>query len=258
MSFFYKLKIQYDGSNYCGWQIQSGPEKTIQGELNKALIKISNDKELVSIGSGRTDSKVHAMGQIVRVETSLDIESEALRKGLNSLLPKDIVIISSEKSDSSFHPIFSAKKKTYKYQFGTDKIINPLLRNQVALFPYKLDIDLIEEGCKIFLGEHDFRNYQCKGTEVSSTVRNISKFNIDRLNNPSLFGEEFEVDLYCFEIEGNGFLKQMVRLMVGALIELGKGKISLRDIENSLKNPSVNKLGPTAPANGLCLVSVDY
>lgn len=252
----YKITIQYKGTNYLGFQVQPNG-KTIQGEINSALRVLSKSDEVRSIGSGRTDSGVHALGQVLRIEIPVDIPVASLTKAMNSNLPDDIRVISAEACDLNFHPIFSAKSKEYNYVFSTSDAISPFARELITYFPGHLDIELMKKGCQLFCGEHDFINYQCVGTEIESTVRQILSCDIVRAESSGHWAN-FSGEYYIFKVTGTGFLKQMVRLMMGALVSLGKGKITLEDLEKSLKMPLKNRLGPTAPPEGLYLKEVHY
>ena len=252
----YKIIVQYKGTHFQGFQIQSSGS-TIQGEINSALKILSKSDDVKSVGSGRTDAGVHALAQVMRVEIPVDIPATNLARAMNSMLPEDIRVIEAEVSSKEFHPIFSAQSKEYNYVFTTDEVISPFARELMSHFPGKLDIELMNKGCKIFCGEHDFINYQCVGTEVESTVRKIMSCEIVRFESAGHWGN-LAADYYVLKVTGNGFLKQMVRLLMGALINLGKGKITLEDLEKSLKMPLKNRLGATAPPQGLYLKEVHY
>ncbi len=253
---FYKLKIQYDGTKFHGFQIQK-EEKTIQGEINRVLIEISKSTNVKTIGSGRTDSGVHALGQILKVEMDLNIAPNSLLKAMNSLLPPEIRIIEAELTSAEFHPIYSARSKEYNYLFYSNSIPSPFLENYMTHFDYDFDEFKFREGCKIFIGIHDFKNYQCTGTDVATTVREIYECEMIKVQNTGHFGN-FCTEYYQFRIVGNGFLKQMVRLIVGALWNYARGKISEETLRNSLKIPAENRLSAVAPPQGLYLVKVDY
>ena len=231
--------------------------KTIQGEINSVLKTLSKSEEVKSVGSGRTDAGVHAIAQVMRIEIPIEIPSEGLLKGMNSLLPKDIRVKDALSVTQEFHPIYSAKSKEYNYVFMTDKVISPFAGELMTHFPFDLDFEMMKKGCQLFCGEHDFINYQCVGTEIESTVRKIISCEILGHDSTGHWGN-LAGQYYVLKVVGNGFLKQMVRLLMGALISLGKGKISLEDIERSLKTPLKNRLGPTAPPQGLYLKEVHY
>ena len=231
--------------------------KTIQGEINSVLKTLSKSDEVKTVGSGRTDAGVHALAQVMRIEIPEDIPALGLVRGMNSLLPKDIRVVDALVVTKEFHPIYSAKTKEYNYVFTTDPMISPFAEELMTHFPFQLDFEMMNKGCKIFCGEHDFINYQCVGTEIESTVRKIISCEIVRFESSGHWAN-LAAEYYVLKVVGNGFLKQMVRLLVGALISLGKGKVTLEDIEKSLKSPLKNRLGPTAPPQGLYLKEVHY
>jgi len=252
---YYRLVLQYKGSNYLGWQIQ--PEdagQTVQGELNKALAIISKSKGN-SIGSGRTDAGVHALGQVVKVGIELEIIPEKLIKALNGKLPDDIRVIQAELSDHEFLPTVHATSKEYHYRFTFDRVATAFQNDLIVNHPFDLDLEKMRNACKILVGEHDFSNYFCEGTEVASNVRKI--FECEILEVPQ--GQwEMLPSHYVFKIIGNGFLKQMVRLLMGALWNVGRGKITLEEFQSSLKAKKSHRMGPVAPPNGLYMVRVNY
>lgn len=250
---FYKLKIQYNGFSYHGFQIQKGSrEKTIQGELEKAFLKIGNT-EIKLIGSGRTDAGVHALGQVVRADATQDIPPDKLTKALNSNLPFDIEVIESDYCEDEFSPIRDALSKTYSYVIYNGKSKLALHYPLMTQVGYQLDWGLIEKGLDIYKGKHDFKNFYTVGTPVNSTIREIFDVGIERS-----FSILKHPDLYIINFKGNGFLKQMVRLMVGGLIELGRGRVTIEDLEDCLAVSREFRLGPVAPSNGLYLKEVEY
>lgn len=255
MIHYYQLTIQYKGTRFLGWQIQpEGAGLTVQGELNKALEVISKAKAQ-SIGSGRTDAGVHALGQVVKVAIELKIPPENLLKALNGNLSEDIRVIEAKESTYEFRPTVDAVSKEYHYRFTSNRQATALQNDLIANYPFELDLNKMNEACKLLVGEHDFMNYFCQGTEVSSTVRTIFECEI------------FEIPQgdwgmlpphYVFRVLGNGFLKQMVRLLMGAVWNVGRGKISLKDFEASLSSKASERLGATAPPQGLYMVRVNY
>lgn len=252
----YKIWIEYKGTRFSGFQVQSD-DITIQGEINKALSVIAKTQEIKTVGSGRTDAGVHAFGQVLRIDMPLEIQPQSLLRALNSHLPPDIRVNKAEVSSSDFHPIFSAKSKEYNYVFATQEIPSVFGNDLMTVVPYDLDIELMRKGCQLFCGEHDFINYQCTGTEVQSTVRTIFSCEIVEYDSMGHWGA-VAPKYYVLKIIGTGFLKQMVRLIMGALFNLGRGKITLEEIQNSFNSPLKNRLGPTAPPQGLYLKEVHY
>lgn len=253
----YKLKISYAGQNYFGWQIQKETELTIQGQLEKAFRLATGIKKFKTIGSGRTDAGVHALGQTVLIELSEILPEAAFLKGVNQQLPLDIKILSVEKVDSRFHPIFSAKEKTYQYMISK-KPLSPFLRNYFLEYQKLMNIELLQKGASLFVGEHNFINYFCVGTEVNSTVREMFSVDVVEKRDFTFAGDQVSGDFVCLEFRGTGFLKQQVRLMVGVLLALNEGRVNLEDIQHSLSGPKNKHLAPVVPSMGLYLVDVVY
>jgi tRNA pseudouridine38-40 synthase len=252
---YYRLTIQYKGTRYLGWQVQSeSAGLTVQGELNKALTTISKAKAQ-SMGSGRTDSGVHALGQVVKVGIELEIEPEKLLKAINANLPEDIRVIAAGHTDYDFHPTVHATSKEYHYRFSTARYSGALQNDLITNQTFDLDLEKMRAACKVLVGEHDFTNYFCEGTEVSSTVRTIFECEILEVKQGQwgMLPEHL-----VFRIVGNGFLKQMVRLLMGAVWNVGRGKISLADFESSLTSTPTQRMGIVAPPQGLYMVRVNY
>lgn len=252
---YYRLVLQYKGTNYLGWQVQPASSgRTIQGELNQALETISKAKAH-SLGSGRTDAGVHALGQVVKVGIELTIEPDKLIKALNGNLPPDIRVIHAEPSDYEFFPTAHAKSKEYHYRFTNLRMPSALQNDFIANHSFQLDFMVMREACKLLIGEHDFTNYFCEGTDVASTVRTIFECEILEVEQGQW---EMLPKHYVFRVVGNGFLKQMVRLLMGAIWNVGRGKISLEEFAKSLNSQRRDRLGPVAPPQGLYLVCVNY
>lgn len=253
---FYKLWCSYRGTNYFGWQIQSG-EKTIQGEINRSLAKICKSDNIRSIGASRTDAGVHAFEQIIRIDIPLAIDGHSLLKALNSLLPGNIRILNVENCQEDFHPIFDCSSKEYLYFFCLNRFSSPFINDLITYCPFQLDFELMKKGAEIFVGEHDFINYYCTGSEVKSTIRAIFEFEIDRIFSDGIWSDLCS-EYYVCRIRGNGFLKQMVRLIVGSLFNLGRKKVGLLELEESLRVRLDQKLGAVAPPQGLYLNKIFY
>lgn len=256
MIFHYKLVLQYQGTAYLGWQSQAeNAGATVQGELNRALMTISKSKEVRSLGAGRTDAGVHALGQVAKVSLPLSIDPSNLVKALNSNLPDDIRILSGEISDEEFFPTVHAQSKEYHYRFSCERSPSPFQTHLITNQTFELDLDKMREACKVLVGMHDFTNFYCEGTEVSSYVREIFECEILEV---SQNGFGMLPAHYVFRIKGNGFLKQMVRLLMGAIWNVGRGKITAQDLQAALSPVKQQKLGPTAPPQGLYMVRVNY
>jgi tRNA pseudouridine38-40 synthase len=252
---YYRLIIQYKGTRYLGWQIQ--PESsglTVQGELNKALVAVSKGPAH-SMGSGRSDSGVHALGQVVKVGIELEIDPEKLLKALNGNLPEDIRVIDSKISDHEFMPTVHAVSKEYHYRFTFTRQPTALQNDLIGNFPFELNVEKMREACKVLIGKHDFSNHFCQGTEVATNVRTIFECEIIEVpqGNWGMLPAH-----YIFRIVGDGFLKQMVRLLMGAVWNVGRSKISLEDFQSSLTSTPTERMGATAPPQGLYMVRVNY
>lgn len=252
----YKLEISFYGRHFLGWQSQKDFSPTIQDTLNKALKEIFKSEEISTIACGRTDSGVSAKVLVVKLIAPFEIPSDSLLKAINSKLPVDIRVRNIEKSEDDFHPIFSAKQRTYKYLFTNHQGMNPFETLFMPNVKYDLNWDLMREACGLFLGEHDFRDFMCVGSEVESTTRTIYKIEISEPIQANLQGLINEY--YTIEITGNGFLKQMVRLIVGCLWNIGRGKVTLEQLKMSLRAPGGTRLGAVAPASGLYKISTSY
>ena len=256
-NFYYKLKISYAGQNYFGWQIQKDTDLTIQGQLNIALCGATGLNDFKLIASGRTDAGVHALGQVVLVKSAKKLPSRVFLKGVNQRLPKDIKIISVDEVDEKFHPIYDSKSKTYEYVLSL-KEMDPFLSHYSYHYCASIDLDLLRVGADCFKGEQDFVNYFCVGTEMSSTVRTIFHAEVFKASSLSLGNQSIIGDFICIRFIGSGFLKQQVRLMVGALLALNEHKVSTLDIRDSLLSRKNRHLGAVAPACGLYLKDVFY
>ncbi len=253
---FYKATISYKGASYQGWQSQPNGQ-TVQDYLNKAIAIVSKSDEVKTIGSGRTDAGVHARGQVVRIETPLEINPQNLLMALNTKLPVDVRVVACELTNEEFHPIFSAQSKWYSYFFTLSDYPDPLLHELLSSLSFDVDETRMAEACSKFVGTHDFVNFYTEGTEVKSTVRTIHSCELikhDKLSTPF----PFYSPIYEVRIHGQGFLKQMVRMMVGAIWTCGRGKISPSEITRALNGSKIERLGPVAAPNGLYLMQVVY
>ena len=241
-----KLIIEYDGTNYQGWQIQPrGP--TIQGMLEDK-IKLLTGESIRLFGSGRTDAGVHALGQVAHFETHSQMNVHSMQRALNSLLPPDIVIQNIEEVEEGFHARKRSKSKIYEYRILNRSLRSAFNRGYVWHIPPKLDLVEMKKATTHLIGEHDFSAFRTVGSSTRTTVRRVIQAEWKR-------GRE---GLLRFEIEANGFLKQMVRAIVGTLVEVGKGKMNAEEFRKILESKDRKKAGPTAPAQGLFLKEVKY
>lgn len=242
----YKCTVAYDGTAYAGFQIQINA-LTIQEEIEKALFKIHKEQIVKITASGRTDSGVHAKGQVFHFESPLLIPEDNWTKALNTLLNEGIRILATEEVESDFHARFDVLKKEYRYFIHAHKEEDPFRRLYTHHFPYKLSIQKIQDAASLFIGKHDFTAFTSSSSAKEDKVRTI--YRLDCLQ------KENEIILSC---EGNGFLHNMVRIIVGTLLEAGQGKRSLVQIEEALKSKERRLAGKTAPAHGLFLWKVMY
>ncbi len=241
-----KLVIEYDGTDYLGWQIQAkGP--TLQGVLEEKLAVITGERPRVT-ASGRTDSGVHGLGQVAHFKTQSTLQVASIQKALNSLLPPDITIKKVEEVEEGFHARKHAKSKVYEYRILNRDLRSPFLRRFAWHIPQKLDLEAMKEATRYLLGEHDFSAFRSVGSPTRSPVRKVLRAEWEK-------GRD---GLLRFEIEATGFLKQMVRAIVGTLVEVGKGKMTAEDFRSILASKDRRKAGPTAPARGLFLKEVKY
>ena len=241
-----RITIEYDGKDFNGWQKQKN-KLNIQGEIERA-IEIITGESVDLIGSGRTDAGVNALAQVANFKIlELKIPIDRLIYALNSQLKKTIRIIKAEVVSDEFHSRYAAKRKTYRYTINNSIAGSAIYRNMQYHYPFKLDENLMDDGAKYFIGEHDFKAFKASGTSNKSSVRKVYDARVYRNG-----------DLINIEVTGNGFLYNMVRIIAGTLLEVGEGKIMPSDIENIIKGGSRSNAGKTLPPNGLCLVSVEY
>ncbi|OPJ54861.1 tRNA pseudouridine(38-40) synthase TruA [Alkalithermobacter paradoxus] len=239
-----KLTIEYEGTNYAGWQRQKNGI-SIQEVIENAILKVTG--EIVNLtSSGRTDSGVHALGQVANFTTSSAIPAEKFAGAINSKLPEDICIISSQEVCMDFHSRYSAKKKVYRYVILNSRYKRPIYRNFSYNINYDLDMGKVKDQAKQLIGTHDFVGFMSSGSSVKTTVRTIYDISIKE-----------EEDLIIIEVEGNGFLYNMVRIIAGTLIDIGRGRIK-EDLKTIIESKDRNRAGHTAPAKGLFLKKVYY
>lgn len=240
-----KLTIEYDGSGYVGWQRQlSGP--SIQASI-EACLRTMTGENIKLLGSGRTDSGVHALGQVANFKTESGLSAAEIQKGLNSMLPRDIVIISAEEAEPGFHAQLSARSKTYVYRILNRPFPSALLRDRAWFMPYPLEVRFMDEAARMLVGRHDFKAFAQSGATVKSTVRTVL-----------CAGIESRDEILEFSIEADGFMKRMVRLIVGTLVQVGKEKITPAQFKEILDSGEKTKFVHAAPARGLYLKEVKY
>jgi tRNA pseudouridine38-40 synthase len=240
-----KLTLAYDGTRFVGWQRQSAGE-SIQGLLEEALARFEGSHVTVH-GAGRTDAGVHARGQVASVGVTFTHDTATLARALNAQLPEDIRVIEVAEVAPHFHARFSARSKTYHYEMRTTPVSHPFDRAYVWHLPEPLDIEAMQEAAAGLAGIHDFSAFQSAGTETSTTVRTIYRSELTRGSGR-----------LTYEITGDGFLRHMVRAIVGTLVEVGRRRRPAHTMADLLAGGTRADAGATAPAHGLFLVRVDY
>ena len=241
----YKMIIQYDGSRFYGWQRQPNQD-TVQGRIENVLSRMC-DMELEVIGAGRTDAGVHAKGMVANVVLDTELSAEEIRDYLNRYLPDDIAVLKVQQASPRFHARYNAIGKTYQYTCYDGIVKNVFERKYMWRLDQSPDIERMKEAAEVLLGEHDFRNFCVNPRMKKSTVRKVDKLLIERNG-----------DKIVFTIHGTGFLQNMVRIIVGTLIEVGCGRLGKEDVQGALEAKDRQKAGPTAPPQGLCMMQVDY
>ena len=240
-----RLDICYDGTRYKGWQRLSGTENTLQSKLESTLSRLLDEPIEVS-ASGRTDAGTHALCQVVSFHCKSALSGEEILAGLRNYLPEDIGVLSCKNASPRFHARLNAKSKTYRYRLWNSDMPCVFERKYVYACPKKLDLALMQKAAAYFIGTHDFSAFCGNKNMKKSTVRTIFAFDIERDGN--------EIRLY---VTGNGFLQHMVRIMVGTLLEVGRGERDVSTIPELFGGVRADA-GPAVPACGLCLMEVEY
>jgi tRNA pseudouridine38-40 synthase len=240
-----KLTIAYDGTRFVGWQRQAQGE-SIQGLIEEALSRLEGGPVTIH-GAGRTDAGVHAEGQVASARVTFGHDAATMMRALNAQLPPEIRIVAAEDGSAEFHARFSARAKSYRYQIANVAVANPFTRAFAWHVPEPLDLVAMRAAAGTLIGTHDFSAFQSTGTDVSSTVRTLTRSEVvDREG------------LLSYEVDGNGFLRHMVRAIVGTLVEIGRGWRPPDAVRTLLEGGRRAQAGPTAPAHGLILVKVEY
>jgi len=243
----YLCVVSYRGTSYCGWQKQVVSKlPSIEKEIEKVLSRILNENIKI-YGSGRTDAGVHAIGQTFHFDFARDLDEYKYTHSFNELLPDDIRILSLTKVSDDFHARFSVKSKTYVYKINNSRNINPFASDLEYHLPYVLDVNSMKEASKVFIGEHNFQNFTSKEEDDSLFVRIINNIEVTKENG-----------IVTIALTGNGFMRYMVRMIVGNLIQIGLGKLTSEDLKRNLEDKNRRPSSFKAPASGLYLKEVFY
>ncbi len=239
----YKLVLSYDGTDFHGWQRQAAL-RTVQGTIEGALNKLTG-QTINIVGAGRTDAGVHARGQVAHFKARLSLRDDDLFRALNALLPWDVRVVSLRRVPAHFHARKLALSKIYEYRILNSWRVSPFLFRYVLPWPYPLNIEKMKEAAKQFMGDNDFSSFTPDPT--SNPIRRIYRTELNKRGS-----------MIIYRVEADGFLRYMVRTIVGTLLEVGRGKLSLSEVASFLTPQNGQRAGPVAPAKGLCLVRVIY
>lgn len=245
-----KLTIEYDGTNYHGWQTQVNA-KAIHDVVSDVINELTGEK-IKLIGSSRTDTGVHAFSQVANFKTASTIPPEKFSNAINTLLPKDIIVRESEEVDTKFHSRYSAQAKKYKYVIHNAPVKSAILRNRAFNITKPLNFKEMKKATEFFKGQHDFSAFKSTGGKTKTSVRTIFDIELNRI------GHESNDCLIELEITGDGFLYNMVRIIAGTLVEVGMGKIKSNEISDIILSKDRKRAGKTLPAQGLYLVEIYY
>ena len=241
-----KIIIEYDGKNFAGWQNQPG-KVSVQGEIERALHEVT-DEEINVMASGRTDAGVHALGQVANFHTTTNIEIHKIPYAINSKLPKSIRVTSAEEVEERFHARYNCKGKTYRYIINNHEFPSALNRFREFHIAQELNVEEMKKALQFFEGTHDFKGFKSSGgSEKKTTVRTLTKCELKEENK-----------IITVELSGDGFLYNMVRIIVGTIVDVGLGKIKADDIPDIIASCDRTKAGKTLPPHGLYLVQVNY
>lgn len=239
------LIVAYDGTEYCGWQIQPNGV-TIEQKLNEALSELLNEPIVVS-GASRTDAGVHSLGNAAVFDTNSRMPADKICFALNQRLPEDIVVQSSCQVFDDWHPRYAKSSKTYEYRILNRKMPDPTRRRDTYHYYYPLDVDAMQKAAEYIIGEHDFSSFCATKAQVKSHIRHVTDLSIYK-----------QQDVICISVTGNGFLYNMVRIIAGTLIKVGAGEIAPESMEQIILEKDRNAAGPTAPAKGLTMMKIDF
>lgn len=251
-----KLLIEYDGTNYHGWQVQER-EVTIQGVLEEAVCRLTGERLRVH-GASRTDAGVHAFGQVAAFRTTSALDAHTIRRALNALLPRDVRICGATDVHEGFHPRDDAVSKRYFYILATRNAQSAFTFNYAWALPFPLDHDAMEEAARYLVGRHDFSAFMGSGSDVLGTIREVYTLQVERMRAIPFMTLPREGEFLKITVEANGFLRHMVRTIVGTLVEVGRKKWRPDTVKEILDSRDRRNAGQTAPARGLFLENIRY
>lgn len=241
-----KLVVAYDGTDYCGWQVQPNGI-TVEEVLNRELSRLLKE-EITVTGASRTDSGVHSLGNVAVFDTDARMPAEKISYAINQRLPEDIVVQDSCEVPEDFHPRFAASQKTYEYKILNRKFPMPTLRRDTLFYCHPLDEGRMRQGAQFLVGTHDFTSFSSVKAQTNTFVRTVYELTVERT----------EDDIIHIRITGNGFLYNMVRIIAGTLLLVGAGKLEPEDVGRILAAKDRGAAGPTAPAHGLTMIGITY
>ena len=247
----FRLLVQYDGTDFHGWQIQNGL-RTVQGELTRVL-SLLDGRDVQVHGSGRTDAGVHAEGQVANVQLVRDFAPEKLRNAINGNLATDVRVFSVDIVPDNFHARYSAKSKTYRYRVVHGQVRSPFWARYAHQESRSLDLERMRTVARVFVGEHDWTAFSAADSDSESRIRNVIELEIS-----SRYDDRGHSDLIEFTVSANGFLRYMVRSIVGTLLAVGRGEIDESTVQRAIEEGERSLAGATAPPHGLTLVKVEY
>jgi tRNA pseudouridine38-40 synthase len=243
----YRFTLEYDGAGFAGWQAQAGGRRTVQDEFEAAIERVTGQRLRVA-AAGRTDAGVHALGQVVSALIQTALSPAVLQRALNQCLSDDLAVVAAERAADDFHARYSAVGKLYCYRVWNTAIRSPLRSSRAHWVARKLDIPAMSNAAEAFVGRHDFAALQAAGSDVESTLRTLKRLDVEQESPGEL----------AFWMEADGFLRHMVRNLVGTLLEVGSGQRSIESMTELLACGDRRRAGPTAPAAGLTLIRVFY